>query len=128
MVLNYIGVRSADGVEFDNSYDRGQPLSVLLGAGKVIQGWEQGLVGVQAGMRRQMDIPADLAYGKSGSGTVIRPGDALSFVVDVLAVLPSTTADEQPAITVHIRVGAGTAQDPPDRPAPPRCCPGRDTL
>ncbi len=100
VIVNYIGVRSADGVEFDNSYDRAQPLPLVLGAGKVIPGWEQGLVGVQTGERRQMDIPADLAYGDRGSGTLIRPGDALSFVVDVLAVLPTTTADEQPAITV----------------------------
>ena len=73
---------------------------MVLGAGKVIPGWEQGLVGVQAGGRRQMDIPAELAYGDRGSGTVIRPGDALSFVVDVLAVLPTSTAAEQPAINV----------------------------
>jgi peptidylprolyl isomerase len=100
VILHYVGVRSADGVEFDNSYDRGEPFTVVLGAGKVIPGWEQGLLGVQAGGRRQMDIPADLAYGDRGSGTAIRPGDALSFVVDVLAVLPTSTAAEQPAITL----------------------------
>jgi peptidylprolyl isomerase len=100
VVLHYVGVRSADGTEFDNSYDRGEPFEVLLGAGKVIQGWEQGLIGVQAGGRRQMDIPAELAYGDQGSGDVIKPGDALSFVVDVLAVVPGTQASDQPQITV----------------------------
>lgn len=101
VVVHYVGVRSADGTEFDNSYDRGEPFDVLLGAGKVIQGWEEGLVGVQAGGQRQLDIPADLAYGDTGSGGVIEPGDALSFVVDVLAVLPGTTAADQPDITVE---------------------------
>jgi len=100
VVVNYIGVRSADGTEFDNSYDRGKPFEVLLGAGKVIPGWEQGLVGVQTGGRRQLDIPATLAYGDAGAGDVIKPGDALSFVVDVVAVLPGTLASDQPAITV----------------------------
>jgi len=100
VVLNYVGVRSADGTEFDNSYDRGEPFQVLLGAGKVIPGWEQGLVGVQAGGRRQMDIPADLAYGDKGAGDVIKPGDALSFVVDVIAVLPGTSKADEPAITL----------------------------
>jgi hypothetical protein len=94
-------VRSQDGAEFDNSYDRGEPFEVLLGAGQVIQGWEQGLVGVQQGGRRQLDIPADLAYGDQGSGDVIQPGDAITFVVDVVAVLPGTTADEQPDITLE---------------------------
>ncbi len=100
VVVHYVGVRSADGTEFDNSYDRGEPFEVLLGAGKVIQGWDQGLVGVQQGGRRQLDIPAELAYGDQGSGDVIKPGDALSFVVDVVVVLPGTTADQQPDITV----------------------------
>jgi peptidylprolyl isomerase len=99
VVVNYVGVRSADGTEFDNSYDRGAPFEVLLGAGKVIPGWEDGLIGVQAGGRRQLDIPADLAYGDAGAGDVIKPGDALSFVVDVVAVLPGTSPSDQPAIT-----------------------------
>jgi cyclophilin family peptidyl-prolyl cis-trans isomerase/FKBP-type peptidyl-prolyl cis-trans isomerase len=87
VVVNYVGVRSEDGFEFDNSYDRGQPYPVTLGTGSVIPGWDQGLVGAQAGMRRQLDIPASLAYGDAGSGD-IRPGDALTFVIDVVAVEP----------------------------------------
>jgi peptidylprolyl isomerase len=100
VVVHYVGVRSADGTEFDNSYDRGEPLDVLLGTGQVIKGWEQGLIGTQQGGRRQLDVPAELAYGDQGAGDIIKPGDAISFVVDVLAVLPGTTKDEQPAITV----------------------------
>jgi peptidylprolyl isomerase len=88
VTVHYVGVRSEDGTEFDNSYDRGSPFPVVLGAGGVIQGWEEGLVDVQAGERRQLDIPAELAYGDAGSGSIIQPGDALTFVVDVLAVTP----------------------------------------
>lgn len=86
--VNYVGVRSADGVEFDNSYDRGATFPVTLGAGGVIAGWDQGLVGVKEGGVRQLDIPADLAYGDADRGT-IRPGDALSFVVEVVSITPA---------------------------------------
>lgn len=92
VAVNYVGVLSADGTEFDNSYDRGSPISVTVGAGQVIQGWDQGLVGVQAGGRYQFDIPASLAYGDQGSGTIIKPGDAISFVIDVVSITPGTTA------------------------------------
>jgi peptidylprolyl isomerase len=58
-------------------------------------------VGIQAGGRRQLDIPADLAYGDQGSGDVIKPGDAISFVVDALAVVPGSSEADQPDITVE---------------------------
>lgn len=89
LLVHYVGVRSIDGVEFDNSYDRGSPFELVLGAGMVIQGWEQGLVGVQAGGQYQIDIPADLGYGDTGSGDVIRPGDDITFVVDIVSVTPA---------------------------------------
>ncbi|HEY5664465.1 MAG TPA: FKBP-type peptidyl-prolyl cis-trans isomerase [Ilumatobacter sp.] len=89
VLVNYVGVRSADGTEFDNSYDRGSPFPVTLGSGGVIQGWDQGLLGVQAGGRRQLDIPADLAYGDSAVGEIIQSGDALTFVIDVVSVTPA---------------------------------------
>lgn len=89
LVVHYVGVRSIDGVEFDNSYDRGSPFELVLGAGMVIQGWEQGLVGVQAGGQYQIDIPADLGYGDTGSGDVIRPGDDITFVVDIVSITPA---------------------------------------
>ena len=100
VIVHYVGVRSADGVEFDNSFDRGQAFELTLGAGGVIQGWEQGLIGVQQGTRRQLDIPAALGYGDAGSGDVIRPGDAITFVIDVVAVLAVSSADDDPGITV----------------------------
>jgi peptidylprolyl isomerase len=93
--VNYVGVRSEDGTEFDNNYG-GSPFPVTLGAGGVIPGWEQGLQGAQAGSQVQLDIPADLAYGDNPQGDIIQPGDALSFVIDVLAVVPAVDAATAP--------------------------------
>jgi peptidylprolyl isomerase/peptidyl-prolyl cis-trans isomerase B (cyclophilin B) len=107
VTVNYVGVRSADGTEFDNSYDRGQPYPVVLGEGLVIEGWDQGLIGVKAGGRRQLDIPAELAYGDGGSGDVIQPGDALTFVIDVVSIEP---APPEPTLA--------PIADPADCPAP----------
>ena len=91
--VHYIGVLSKDGTVFDNSYDRGQPLVVTLGAGQVITGWDEGLVGLQVGGRYQIDIPAEKAYGANGSGESI-PGDAgLTFVVDIMAIAPGVTTE-----------------------------------
>ncbi|MCB0969682.1 MAG: FKBP-type peptidyl-prolyl cis-trans isomerase, partial [Ilumatobacter sp.] len=85
VTVNYVGVRSEDGTEFDNSYDRGATFDVTLGAGNVIQGWDEGLIGVKKGGRRQLDIPSDLAYGDQANG-VIEAGDALTFVIDVVDI------------------------------------------
>lgn len=86
--VHYIGVISATGEVFDNSYDKGTPFPVTIGTTRVIAGWTEGLVGVQAGTQRQLDIPADLAYGDQGNGS-IQPGDAISFVIDVMSVEPA---------------------------------------
>jgi peptidylprolyl isomerase len=90
IVANYVGVRTADGTEFDNSYKRGQPISFVLGIGGVIPGWDQGLLGAKVGSRLQLDIPAALAYGNTApqGSTIIKPGDSLSFVVDIVAIEP----------------------------------------
>lgn len=106
LLVHYVGVRSADGTEFDNSYDRGQPLPVTLGLGGVIPGWEQGLLGATGGGRRQLDIPADLAYGDQPQGDVIQPGDALTFVVDVLVVVPPSDLDDAPTAAAPTSTGA----------------------
>lgn len=86
VVVDYVGVRSVDGVEFDSSYDAGRPFPVVLGQGSVIRGWDEGLIGVQAGGRYQLDIPSDLAYGDQAVSEEIPAGTALTFVVDVRAV------------------------------------------
>jgi peptidylprolyl isomerase len=98
--VHYLGVLSADGTEFDNSYDRGTPFDVTLGLNTVIQGWEQGLVGVQAGGQYQLDFPAELGYGESGSGEVIKPGDALTFIVDVVSITPGEQSSASTDTTV----------------------------
>lgn len=97
--VDYTGILSDDGTEFDNSYDRGEPIAFTIGTGAVIDGWDQGLVGSKAGMQRRLDIPGDLAYGDSpppGSG--IEAGDALTFMVEVRAVVPPSVAEDAPMI------------------------------
>lgn len=94
VLVDYVGVRSRDGVEFDNSYDRFEPFSLTLGQGGVIAGWDQGLVGAQSGARIQLDIPSDLAYGPEGRGDIIGENEALTFLLDVRAVIqPPDPAD-----------------------------------
>jgi peptidylprolyl isomerase len=84
ITVNYVGVTYASGEEFDASWNRSEPFSFQLGAGGVIPGWDQGLVGATVGSRVQLDIPAELAYGDNPQGGA--PGGPLRFVVDVLAV------------------------------------------
>ncbi len=86
--VHYLGYTSADGVVFDNSYDRGAPIPVVLGAGTVIDGWEKGLIGLKAGGRYQIDIPVDLAYGPDAAAQG-KPAGALSFIVDIMSVTPA---------------------------------------
>jgi peptidylprolyl isomerase len=81
--VNYVGVTYADGKEFDSSWSRSEAFSFQVGAGNVIKGWDQGLLGVKVGSRVQLDIPAGLAYGDSPSGG--QPAGTLRFVVDVLS-------------------------------------------
>jgi FKBP-type peptidyl-prolyl cis-trans isomerase len=94
--VDYTGIRSINGTEFDNSYDRGEPISFTLGANQVIDGWDEGLVGAQAGMQRRLDIPAELAYGDSPPGGVIEAGDALTFMLEVRAVVPPSVEADSP--------------------------------
>lgn len=98
--VDYTGIRSEDGVEFDNSYDRGEPFRFTVGQGSVIDGWDQGLIGASAGTQRRLDIPAELAYGDQSPGGVIRAGDALSFVIEVRAVVGSSTAADAPEVAL----------------------------
>ena len=81
--VNYVGALFKDGTVFDNSWDRGEPISFPLGAGQVIPGWDQGFEGMKVGGRRVLTIPPDLAYGPNGSPPVIGPDETLVFVVDL---------------------------------------------
>jgi FKBP-type peptidyl-prolyl cis-trans isomerase FkpA len=75
-----------DGTKFDSSKDHGQPFTFQLGAGQVIKGWDQGVVGMKVGGVRKLTIPSSLAYGDRGAGGVIPPGATLVFEVELLAV------------------------------------------
>jgi len=85
IAVNYSGALYKNGKVFDNSFDKGRPFPFQLGAGSVIPGWDQGLVGAKVGARRQLIIPAKLAYGAQGSPPTIGPNEALIFVIDVIA-------------------------------------------
>ncbi len=110
LFVDYIGIRSEDGAIFDESYSRGTPLEFPLGRGGVIQGWDEGLIGAQAGGLVKLDVPAVLAYGDNppgGDDGDILPGDALTFIVEVRAVVAPVTADDAPLdLQIEPSIGA----------------------
>ena len=81
--VQYVGVAFSTGEEFDASWDRGEPFEFTLGNGDVIAGWDEGVVGMKEGGRRQLTIPAELAYGAQGSPPAIGPNETLVFVIDL---------------------------------------------
>jgi peptidylprolyl isomerase len=83
--VHYVGVSHSTGEEFDSSWNRGEPLSFRLGAGQVIAGWDQGVQGMKVGGRRQLIIPPHLAYGDRGAAGVIKPGETLIFICDLVS-------------------------------------------
>ena len=84
--VHYVGIAHSTGAEFDASYDRGEPFTFRLGAGRVIAGWDSGVAGMNVGGRRRLVIPPHLGYGDRGAGAAIRPGETLIFVVDLIGV------------------------------------------
>lgn len=92
VAVHYVGKSWSNGEQFDASWDRGELFEFTVGEGRVIPGWERGILGdgleagpMHVGGRRMLIIPPDLAYGDSGAG-VIAPGETLVFVVDVEAI------------------------------------------
>ena len=83
---HYVGVAWSTGEEFDASWNRGAPLDFQVGVGQVIQGWDQGLLGMKVGGRRKITIPPHLGYGDRGAGGAIKGGETLIFVVDLEGV------------------------------------------
>lgn len=86
ITVNYVGVLYKTGKTFDSSWQRHQAFTTALANGNVIAGWVQGIVGMKVGGRRELIIPANLAYGAKGSPPSIPPNAPLVFVVDLLSV------------------------------------------
>lgn len=84
--VHYVGVAWSTQREFDASWNRGDTFEFRLGAGQVISGWDQGVAGMKVGGRRRLTIPPHMGYGSQGAGGVIKGGETLVFVVDLLNV------------------------------------------
>jgi peptidylprolyl isomerase len=84
--VHYAGNAWSTRQQFDASWDRGETFSFRLGAGQVIGGWDQGVVGMKIGGRRRLVIPPELGYGSRGAGGVIKPNETLVFVVDLIGL------------------------------------------
>lgn len=76
-----------DGTLFDSSYQKGRPFQCVIGTGRVIKGWDQGLIGMKVGGKRKLHVPAHLAYGDRQVGAHITPGSNLVFEIELLEVL-----------------------------------------
>lgn len=76
-----------DGTVFDSSWQRGRPFQCVIGTGRVIKGWDQGLMGMKVGGKRRLWVPAHLAYGERQIGEHIRPHSNLCFEIELLEVL-----------------------------------------
>lgn len=85
VTVQYVGYDYKTHKKFDSSWDQGKPFTFKLGAGQVIEGWDQGLEGMEVSDRRELVIPPDLAYGSEQVGS-IPPNSTLIFVVELLKV------------------------------------------
>jgi peptidylprolyl isomerase len=85
VTVNYVGALYSNGKVFNASWETKEPFTFTLGQGQVIPGWDKGVPGMLVGGRRELIIPAELAYGKKGSPPKIPPNAPLIFVVDLLS-------------------------------------------
>ena len=86
IITQYTGTLE-DGTVFDSSYQRGKPFQCVIGSGRVIKGWDQGLMGMKVGGKRKLWVPAHLAYGERQVGQFIQPNSNLIFEIELLEVL-----------------------------------------
>lgn len=89
VVVHYTGMLT-NGVKFDSSRDRGEPLEFKLGTGRVIKGWDEGFAKLRVGDHAILVIPSELGYGSRGAGGVIPPDAKLIFVVELIDVKSET--------------------------------------
>ena len=82
--VHYLGTLT-NNEKFDSSYDRNQPFEFQVGAGQVIEGWDQGLLGMKIGGKRKLTIPPNLGYGNQAAGS-IPPGSTLIFEIELLSI------------------------------------------
>lgn len=85
VAVNYTGMLT-NGKVFDSSYNRNEAFTFTLGEGRVIRGWEEGVVGMKVGGKRKLTIPADLGYGSQGAGNVIPPNATLVFEIELVGI------------------------------------------
>lgn len=99
ITAHYVGISWSTGEEFDASWERGEPIPLVIGQGQVIPGWDEGLLGMRVGGRRSLIIPPDMAYGEQGAPPVIAANETLVFVVDLVEAEqppPPPAGPEQP--------------------------------
>ena len=85
ITVHYTGCLT-DGTKFDSSLDRKQPLTIVLGIGQVIKGWDQGIEGMKVGGKRRLVIPAAMAYGPRRASSTIGPNSDLVFDIELIAI------------------------------------------
>jgi peptidylprolyl isomerase len=85
LIVQYEGFLD-DGTKFDSSIDKGRPFQFVFGTGRVIKGWDQGLIGMKEGGKRDLYVPAHLAYGDRQIGSIIAPNSNLFFKVELFEV------------------------------------------
>jgi FK506-binding protein 2 len=85
IAVHYEG-KLESGKIFDSSFTRGQPIDFAVGTGRVIQGWDQGLLGMCVGEKRTLTIPPQLGYGARGAGNVIPPNAVLIFRTELVSI------------------------------------------
>eukprot|EP00591_Stephanopyxis_turris_P002807 CAMPEP_0195524142 /NCGR_PEP_ID=MMETSP0794_2-20130614/23820_1 /TAXON_ID=515487 /ORGANISM="Stephanopyxis turris, Strain CCMP 815" /LENGTH=85 /DNA_ID=CAMNT_0040654305 /DNA_START=151 /DNA_END=408 /DNA_ORIENTATION=- len=84
--MHYVGTLASNGTKFDASHDRGRPFQFTIGIGKVIRGWDEGVMQMSLGEKSKLNISSDYGYGARGAGGVIPPNADLVFEVELLKI------------------------------------------